>query len=198
MSSAKDDAASARRGPLTEAFVKHRARLLSMIRNRLNANLLSRLDAEDVLSETYLVAERRWKQDPPDPEHSLAWLYRIALDCIIQAWRKQTRGPRDVRRTVPWPEQSSLQLAGSLMDSGTSPSLAYRRKETRDEVAVAVEKLPESDRQLLWMRHREGMTHKDVSLVLGISENAATVRYVRALERLRNQIRSVQKKGDDD
>ncbi len=182
---------------LTEAFLSHRARLLSMIRNRLDASLLSRLDAEDVLSEVYLVAERRWQKEMPEAERCFAWLYSMAMDCIIQAWRKQTSGPRDVRRTVPWPEQSSLQLAMCLMDSGTSPSLVCQRQESRDEVAAAVEGLREADRQVLWMRHREGLAHKEVATVLGVSEGAATVRYVRALDRLRSRIRSLQNKRED-
>jgi RNA polymerase sigma-70 factor (ECF subfamily) len=185
------------RSTLTEVFLRHRARLLPMIRNRLDANLLSRLDAEDVLSEAYLVAERRWQKEMPSEERCFVWLYAMAMDCIVQAWRKQTSGPRDVRRTVPWPEQSSLQLAMCLIDSGTSPSLVCQRQESRDEVAAAVEELREADRQVLWMRHREGLTHKEVAAVLGVSEGAATLRYVRALDRLRGRIRSVHDNGEE-
>jgi DNA-directed RNA polymerase specialized sigma24 family protein len=35
------------------------------------------------------------------------------------------------------------------------------------------------------MRHYDGLSFQDAALVLGVTENAATVRYVRALRRLK-------------
>ncbi len=48
-----------------------------------------------------------------------------------------------------------------------------------------MELLRESDREILWMRHFDQLTFPEAARVLGISESAATLRYVRALERLK-------------
>ena len=49
----------------------------------------------------------------------------------------------------------------------------------------ALAALKERDREILLMRHFDALTFQEAALVLGITENAATVRCVRALERLR-------------
>jgi RNA polymerase sigma-70 factor (ECF subfamily) len=53
-------------------------------------------------------------------------------------------------------------------------------------VRQVVELLKEKDRQVLWMRHQDGLSHQEVALVLGITENAAMVRYTRALGRFKD------------
>ena len=45
--------------------------------------------------------------------------------------------------------------------------------------------LSERDRDILWLRYFDGLTFPEVAEVLGITENAAAVRHVRALNRLR-------------
>ncbi len=49
----------------------------------------------------------------------------------------------------------------------------------------ALDLLKEADRKVLWMRHYDELSFRDVAQVLGITENAAAVRYTRALRRLK-------------
>ena len=49
----------------------------------------------------------------------------------------------------------------------------------------------EIDREVLMLRHFEDLSNKDVALVLGIQENAASNRYVRALGRLKGCLGSI-------
>jgi RNA polymerase sigma-70 factor (ECF subfamily) len=49
----------------------------------------------------------------------------------------------------------------------------------------ALATLKENDREILLMRHFDALTFAEAATVLGVTENTATVRYVRALERLR-------------
>ena len=110
---------------LGQLLEEYRSRLLDMLRRRIDPALGVRMDAEEILSEAFLRARQRWADYCQDRRMApYAWLYRIALDCLIEAWRSQTRGRRDLRRDMPWPEQSSVQLGMGLVHGGTSPSAA--------------------------------------------------------------------------
>jgi RNA polymerase sigma-70 factor, ECF subfamily len=164
---------------------EHQPKLLAMVRRRLDPALAARLDAEDVLNEAYLLARRKWAAVKERPAGSLyAWLYRIVLDCLIEAWRRESRGPRDYRRSMPLPEGTSVQLALGLVNPATSPSAALAREELRARVRQVVEMLREKDREILWMRHADGLSYEEIAAVLGVEKGAAHTRYHRALGRL--------------
>ena len=170
---------------LGQLLEEHRPRLLAMLRRRLDPKLNPRLDAEEILSEAFLQARRRWEGFQTVPgRQPYAWLYRIALDCLIEAWRRETRSPRDVRRAVPLPDATSLQLGLGLVHPGTSPSEALARDELRQRVQLVMRQLSDGDREILLMRHFDELSYADIGLVLGIPENSATKRCHRALGRL--------------
>lgn len=170
---------------LGQLLEEHRPRLLAMLRRRLDPKLNPRLDAEEILNEAFLQARRRWAAFQARPAMKpYPWIYRIALDCLIEAWRRETRGPRDVHRQMPLPEQTSLQLGLGLVYSGTSPSEALARDELRQRVRLVMDQLKDSDREILLMRHADDLSYADISAVLGIAENTAQQRYHRALGKL--------------
>jgi RNA polymerase sigma-70 factor (ECF subfamily) len=109
------------------------------------------------------------------------------LDTLIEAWRRESRAMRDHRRELPWPAESSVQLALHLVDPATTPSAAMAREELLERVKRTVQELGDCDHEILWMRHYDQLSFKEAAAVLGISENAATVRYARALKRLRDR-----------
>jgi RNA polymerase sigma-70 factor (ECF subfamily) len=171
---------------LGKLLEEHRPRLVAMVRRRMDPRLAQRVDAEEIVSEAYLTARTRHAELKDDASvTAYAWLYRIVRDCLIEAWRRETRDKRDLHRDQPFAAESSAQLALSLMQTGTSPSHALARKEMVERMQKTLELLSERDREVLSMRHYDQLSHREAADVLGISETAATVRYVRALERLR-------------
>jgi len=173
---------------LGQLIEEHRPRLLGMLQRRIDPKLNPRLDAEEVLAETFVQAQQRWTAYQANPEMKpYPWLYRIALDCLIESWRRETRKLRDVRRDMPLPEGTSVQLGLGLVQTGTSPSEAVARDEVRQRVQQALSLLKAEDRDILWMRHHDDMTFAEAGQVLGLSENTATVRYARALRRLKER-----------
>jgi RNA polymerase sigma-70 factor (ECF subfamily) len=167
---------------------QYRPELLAMVQRRLDPALAGRLDAEDILSEAFLQARRRWHRCKDEAlRMPRPWLYRIVRDCLIEAWRVHQRGPRNYRRDQPWPEQSSAQLVLGLVDPSTSPSQQAARADLRDRMQQLLQALPEKDREILWMRHYDQLSYQEAAAVLGISENAAMVRHARALQRLRQE-----------
>jgi RNA polymerase sigma-70 factor (ECF subfamily) len=172
---------------LGQLFEEHRPKLLAMVQKRLDPALSARIDAEDILSQAFLEARRKWnrfkKQSAMTP---YAWLYRIVLDRLIEAWRHETRARRDAKQDMPWPERSSVQLGLGLVSPGTSPSEAAAREELRQRMRQTLELLGARDQEILWMRHYDQLSFKEAAMVLGLTESAATLRYVRALKRLKN------------
>jgi RNA polymerase sigma-70 factor (ECF subfamily) len=170
---------------LAEMFEVHRAKLLAMVQRRLDRSLAARLDPEDVLSEAFLEARRRWPNFDPRATPPYVWLYGIVRERLLDAWRRATRRGRDVHREMPWPERSSLQLGMGLVNPGTSPSQAASREEMQERMRRTMDALKDSDKEILTMRHYDDLSFGEAARVLGITENAATVRYVRALKRLK-------------
>ncbi len=92
---------------------------------------------------------------------------------------------RSVRREVPLPDASSLQLAHQLLAPAATPSQQLRRREAAQLVRQALAQLSENDREILLMRNLEQLSNAEVAQVLQIEPAAASQRYGRALLRLR-------------
>ena len=97
---------------------------------------------------------------------------------------------RDARREValdhgPFPEASSAALAARLLGHDTRPSEAAIRAEMKARVQEALDGMDPLDREVLALRHFEQLSRAEIAAVLGISEAAAGKRYIRALERLK-------------
>jgi RNA polymerase sigma-70 factor, ECF subfamily len=174
-----------------ELVRQHHDRLRRMVELRLDPRLRGRVDPSDVLQEVYLDAARRlpaYLAAPPLPFY--LWLRQLAGTRLAKAHRHHlgTRG-RDVRREVLLgggvPEASSAALADGLLGREGRPSEAVLRDELRDRLLAALDQLGPLDREVLALRHFEQLGNADVARVLGLSAAAASKRYVRALERLR-------------
>jgi RNA polymerase sigma-70 factor, ECF subfamily len=178
---------------LGQLLQQHRPQLLNLIERRIDPGLRARMGAEEVLQEAYLAAQTRWpafvaQQQAPigSTLTPYAWLYRLTRDTLIEAWRRHSRQPRDVRRDMPWPDASSMQLGMGLVGGGTGPESAALREELRQQVRQAVGQLRENEREVLWMRHEDQLSFREIAGILEITENAATVRYARALRRFKD------------
>jgi RNA polymerase sigma-70 factor (ECF subfamily) len=171
---------------------RHRQRLKRAVAVRLDRRLASRLDASDVVQETLADAARRlpgYLRDRPMPFYP--WLRRLAGDRLAALYRDHVRrGKRSVAReeSPPLPGESALDLAERLLNVRSGPSGRLRRRERRNLVLAALERLPDRDREVLVLRQLEELSVPEVSAVLGISEGAVYVRQVRALRRLRETL----------
>jgi RNA polymerase sigma-70 factor (ECF subfamily) len=119
------------------------------------------------------------------------WLRHIAKDHIIDAHRRHRQAQRrSLDREQPivpagMADHSSFELAGQLLDQELTPATAAIRQELQRRLDAAVQELEEDDREVILMRHAEQLSNQEVAASLGLTEAAASMRYLRAVRRLR-------------
>ncbi len=169
---------------LAALLERHRERLQRMVHFRLDARLVGRIDAEDVVQDSYVEAEKRLSAFRGDDKPFLLWIRLITQQTMIDVHRKHLGAAmRNAGREIKAPASGTL--SGFFVASVTSPSNAAMREEVRHHVEEALESMDEIDREVLLLRHFEELSNKEAAAVLGIQENAASNRYVRALGRLK-------------
>ena len=176
-----------------QLLARHREPVRRMIDLRLDPAIVQRLDASDVVQDVLLEASKRLKdylKNPAMPFH--LWIRHIAKDHIIDAHRRHHQAQkRGVNREQPlhrpgWVDQSSMELAGQLMDHEKTPASAAIQEELQRRLHAAVEQLDDDDREVILMRHFEQLANQEVAAALGLTEAAASMRYLRAMRRLRD------------
>jgi RNA polymerase sigma-70 factor (ECF subfamily) len=175
------------RQALDELLARYRPRLRAFVETRFDPPLRARLDPSDVVQEAQVrIAERMddFLEQRPMPFH--LWVRKLAYERLLNARRDhRTAGRRSVDREVPLPERSSVLLARPLLAASPSPSQALVAREFADRVALAVAGLAEADREILLMRHVEGLPYQEIACLLDVEPATARKRYGRALLRLR-------------
>ena len=183
---------------LTELFTRHRERLRRMIRLRLDRRLQGRIDSSDVLQEAYLEMARRWREYVAEPTmppflwirflagQSLQALHRHHLKVQMRdAGHELSLGDRSL------PQANSASLAQMLLGRLTSPTRAARRAEMQLRLRELIDGMDPLDREILALRHFEELNNGEVAQVLGLSKTAASNRYIRALERLKEMLKGI-------
>ena len=166
----------------------------------MHPRVATRLDAEDVLQETYLDAEKRIASFDPDKASSTwVWLRLVLGQTLADLHRRHLQaGARDVQREAPLggvPGGSSLGLSERLVAKLTSPSGAAMRDELLLGVRRALDEMDPTDREMLVLRHFEEASNAEVAELLGVPQSTASSRYLRALTRLKQALRAL---GDDE
>src|SRR6516162_4185250 len=181
-----------------ELLTRHQQRLRSLGSLRLDHRLQGRIDPSDVIQEAYLEASRQladYLKDPSIPFY--LWLRLITGQRLIALHRHHlgTQG-RDAGREVSLyrgalPEASSAALAAQLLGHGSRPSEAVMRAERSLRLQDALNSMDPLDREVLALRHFEQLSNAETAQVMGLRESAASKRYVRALQRLKEILKNM-------
>ncbi len=168
---------------------RHRDALRRMVDMRIDKAIARRIDASDIVQDVLIEANRRLKNyDGSIPFH--LWLRQLAKDRLIDMHRKhrvaQKRSvDREASLSRMYADQSSMQLAEQLKDMELTPAAATIRKELEERFLVAIDQLKEEDREIILMRHYEQLGNQEVAQALDISPQAASMKLLRALQKLR-------------
>jgi RNA polymerase sigma-70 factor (ECF subfamily) len=92
--------------------------------------------------------------------------------------------------------RSSLQLGAQLQDPQLTPAARATQQEMARRVEQAVAELRDQDCEIIVMRHYEQLTNQEIAEALGLTEPAASMRYLRAVRRLRALLTDHASQGD--
>lgn len=170
----------------------HRDALRRIVELRLDPALRRRLDASDIVQDVLIEANRRLPDylDKPAMPFRL-WLRQMAKDRMIDAHRRhRVAARRSLDREQPAVapaarDQSTLDLLGQLADRELTPAAEATWQELKRRFEAAVAELDDQDREIVMMRHFEQLSNSEVALALDLTPPAASMRYLRAMRRLR-------------
>ncbi len=176
---------------VNELMDRHRDSLRRMVQARLDRAVAQRVDASDVVQDVLLEAHGRltdFIQNGSMPFH--LWLRHLAKDRMIDVHRRHRAQRRSVTREQHAPQSadvsSAFDLFAQISDQKLTPAAASIRKEIEARFLGALDQLDDVDREILLMRHCEQLGNSEVAELLGLSQPAAGMRYLRALRRLRS------------
>ena len=189
-------AADYKRHPVAADFESLRPKLTALAAKHLNPVLARRLSPEDVVQETFAAALMRedfFESEPAVPPYFK--LRMILFQTIVDLERRHlVAQKRDAYKEVDVPGRSDDDTSAGDLDwdmfagTMTAPNSVLAREDRHALLRQAIGELSENDRQIIILRHFDDMDNTDCARVLGIDPRAASIRYVRALERLQKKL----------
>jgi RNA polymerase sigma-70 factor, ECF subfamily len=131
---------------------------------------------EDVAAEVFLVA---WRRQGELPRHVVPWLLTTAAKLLANQRRSRKRGSALVERLS--------ETAGSAAAS-VEEDLAQEAQ--RRALVVALAALGDADRELLLLRHWDGLAAREIATVLELGPMVTRTRLHRAGRRLQQALQA--------
>jgi len=164
-----------------------------LVAAQLDQRLRGRVSPSDIVQDAFFEAHRDFDQfRGQSTAEFAAWLRRIAVNNILRVVEQHVLAEkRDVRREVSLEEigrrleQSTVRLESLLAEHSDSPSGCAVRREHELLLADALAELPADYREIIVLRHIEGLPFDDVARRMARSPGAARMLWLRALKSLR-------------
>jgi RNA polymerase sigma-70 factor (ECF subfamily) len=176
---------------LYRAYLQGRAGAL------IGSNLRGVVNPSDLVQQTFLEAYQDFGRFGGSTEAQWrAWLRRILAHNLANVVEKHVRArKRDRRRQISL-DRRCVAVANSVAghDPGvagvqSSPSVQAQRREASAILADRLAQLPEAYREVLVLRHYEGLSFEEMARHMGRTSGAVRILWVRALDRLRRLLR---------
>ena len=161
----------------------------SRLRNFVRSRVPDVRDAEDILQDVFyeLVEANRLLMPI---EHITGWLFRVARNRIIDLFRKEK--PEEFSDTTVLDEDDGLlQLEELLPSPDSGPEALYARNVLLDELELAIDELPDEQRQAFVGHALEGRSFKEMAAEAGVSVNTLLSRKRYAILYLRERLQTV-------
>jgi len=167
-----------------------------LVTAQLDDRLRGRVSPSDIVQESFFEAHRDFAQFRGEsPGEFVVWLRRIVVNNILRVVEQHLQaGKRDVRREVSLEEigrrleQSTVRLETLLAVEGDSPSGCAVRRENEVHLADTLAKLPADYREVIVLRHVEGLSFEEVGARMQRTAGAVRMLWLRALKVLREQL----------
>ncbi len=182
--------------PFRPQVERYREYLLLLARLHVGEQLRGKLDASDVVQQTLLDAHRQLRQFRGKSDEELAaWLRQMLACNAADAVRALGRAKRDVSRERSLDqaiEESSSRIEQWLAAEQSSPSQQMQRHERAAQLAEALAKLPEPQREALVLRHCQGCSLDEICQRLDRSPSAVASLLKRGTRRLRELLHELE------
>lgn len=170
---------------ISEIVAEQRARLRNFIRRRVP----DPRDAEDILQDVFyeLVEANRLLMPI---EHVTGWLFRVARNRIIDLFRKKK--PEGLSAAAVADDEGELLRIEDLLPSpDEGPEALYVRNVLLDELELALDELPDEQRDVFVAHELEGRSFKEMAAETGVGVNTLLSRKRYAVLHLRERLRSI-------
>ncbi len=170
---------------IAEIIEEERSRLRNFIRRRVP----NPSDAEDIVQEVfYELVEANRLLMPID--HVTGWLFRVARNRITDLFRKKK--PETFSDAAVEDENGEvLQIEDLLPSPDAGPEALYVRNVLLDELELALEELPDEQRDVFVAHELEGRSFKELSAETGVNVNTLLSRKRYAVLHLRGRLQSI-------
>lgn len=170
---------------ISEIVVGERSRLRNFIRRRVP----DPSDVEDILQEVfYELVEANRLLMPID--HVTGWLFRVARNRITDLFRKK-KPERFSDAAVEDEDGELLQIEDLLPSPDAGPEALYVRGVLLDELELALDELPDEQREVFVAHELEGRSFKELSAKSGLNVNTLLSRKRYAVLHLRERLQSI-------
>src|ERR1700724_666066 len=167
---------------ISDAVKREQSRLRNFIRRRVP----DPRDAEDIVQDVFyeLVEANRLLMPI---EHVTGWLFRVARNRITDLFRKK-KSESFSDAAVEGEDGESLRLEDLLPSPDAGPEALYARNLLLDELELALDELPEEQREVFVAHEFEGRSFKEIAEETGVSVNTLLSRKRYAVLRLRGRL----------
>jgi len=165
----------------------------SRLRNFIRRRVPDPLDADDILQDVFyeLVEANRLLMPI---EHVTGWLFRVARNRITDLFRKKKpESFSDSALVLDDDEEGNdlLQLEDLLPSPEAGPEALYARNVLLDELELAVDALPEEQREVFVANELEGRSFKEMAAETGVNVNTLLSRKRYAVLYLRERLQKI-------
>ncbi len=179
---------------LGRLLTTYRKYLVFLARTQLHQHLQGKADASDVAQEVCLAAHRSIEEfRGATSEEFAAWLRAILSNIVTMQVRKyfgtQKRNLRLEQTIHQGIDNASGFLHSGLAADHSTPSQLFARNEAFLQLAEALEELPEDYRQVIVLRHVEGLPFAEVARLMDRSVDSVEKLWVRGLAKLKTLIK---------
>jgi RNA polymerase sigma factor (sigma-70 family) len=170
---------------IAEVVEREQSRLGNFIRRRVT----DPRDAEDILQDVfYELVEANRLLMPID--HVTGWLFRVARNRITDLFRKKK--PESFGdRAVADGDDRWLRFEELLPSPDAGPEALYERQLLLDELELAIDQLPEEQRDVFVGHEVEGRSFKEMAAETGVNLNTLLSRKRYAVRHLRERLQSI-------
>ncbi len=171
---------------ISTQIARERPRLRNFIRKR----VADPSDVEDILQDVFSELVESYRLMKP-VEQVGAWLFRVARNRITDLFRKRKTEAVSELETYDGSSHEPGRIDEMLPSMEAGPDAAYARGVLLEELAAALDELPEAQREVFMAHELEGRSFKDLAAETGLSVNTLLSRKHYAVVYLRRRLQAI-------